>query len=71
MELPTEMPKKPGDVSGQPPRKSAVSIKARPEWKEWLERVAKHCRDPVAQVIDKAVAEYAKANGFEDPPPPR
>jgi hypothetical protein len=49
----------------------AVTIKGDPEWKEWLEDLAGHCRDDVAKVIDKALVEYAKMKGYDREAPRR
>jgi hypothetical protein len=65
------MGRKKSDPVGMPPRPTAVTIKATPEWKSWVEGVAAHCRDTVSALFDKAVAEYAKAHGYDVPPPPR
>jgi hypothetical protein len=48
-----------------------IRIRATGEWVAWLERAAKHCRTDVAKFLDKAAAEYAKANSFDEPPPER
>jgi hypothetical protein len=53
-------------------RKSiAVTIKGSPEWKEWIDGLAEHCRLDVAKVIDLAVVEYAKAEGYDPKAPQR
>ena len=71
MERPKSMGRKKSDPPDMPPRVSAVTIKGTPEWKAWVERAADHCRDSVSAMFDKAVTEYAKKNGFEEPPPRR
>ena len=43
-------------------------MRLNPEFKEWLARFANHCRLNMVDVIDLALADYAKAKGFEDPP---
>jgi hypothetical protein len=58
---------------GRPPspegaRAIALTIRARPEWKEWLGRFAQHCRAEMAEVVDDALETYAKTKGFEPPP---
>lgn len=49
----------------------AVNIKGHPLWKEWLERLAKHARVPVATVVDQGVILFAKTVKFEEKPPER
>jgi hypothetical protein len=65
---------------GRPKKKAAqsrssgprtIGVRATGEWAEWLERAAKHCRTDLAKFIDAATTEYAKARGFDEPPPPR
>jgi hypothetical protein len=49
----------------------AVTIKGSPEWKEWIEGLAEHCRLDVAKVIDLAVVDFAKSEGYERKAPQR
>jgi hypothetical protein len=65
------MARKKSDPPGMPPRIPALTLKGTPEWKAWVERASEHCRDTVSGLVDKAVAEYVKARGFEEPPPRR
>lgn len=58
-----------GPSPGQAP--VVVGIKGTRAWKEWLEKAADHCRMSVSGLIDKAVSEYAKKEGFDEPPPKR
>ena len=53
------------------PRQTVLNIKGRVAWKEWLDRLARHNRVTVSTAIDHALAMYAKATGFEEPPPER
>jgi hypothetical protein len=71
MERPKTMGRKKSDPPDMPPRQSAFTIKGTAEWKAWVERAADHCRDSVSSLFDKAVADYVKAHGFEEPPPRR
>jgi predicted transcriptional regulator len=48
-----------------------VSIRGTPEWKDWLDELARHCRMPKSVLIDIALAEYATRHGFDPPPPSR
>lgn len=53
-------------------RKSiAVTIKGGPEWKAWIDGLARHCRLDVAKVIDLAVVQFAKGEGYTPPAPER
>lgn len=49
--------------------KNLMSIRGRDEWKKWLARFARHCRTDSVSTIDRALAEMARREGFEDPPP--
>jgi hypothetical protein len=42
-----------------------------PEGKAWLEGLAEHCRLDVAKVIDRALIDYAKHEGYEPEAPQR
>jgi hypothetical protein len=48
-----------------------VGVRATAEWADWLERLAKHNRTDIAKVLDAAATHYAKATGFNEPPPER
>jgi hypothetical protein len=37
----------------------------------WLERLAKRYRTTVAGLMDRAVAEWAESQGYDEPPPER
>ena len=49
----------------------AVTLRGSQEWKAWLEALAKHARLDVAKVIDRAVIDFAKKEGFEPEAPRR
>lgn len=53
------------------PKVVVVGIKATSDWREWLQRGAKHCRTDAAKLIDAAVAEYLSKRGFTEKPPER
>jgi hypothetical protein len=48
-----------------------VNIKASEEWKDWLDRLAIHCRTDVAKLIDRGLILVAKAEGFNEEVPRR
>ena len=52
-------------------RKSITTLKGSPDWAAWLERLAEFDRNTVVGLIDRALAEYAKNHGFNEPPPKR
>jgi hypothetical protein len=64
---------------GRPKRKrtsksdvmKTVGVRCTVEWAEWLERAAQFCRLDQAKLLDISVADYLKARGFDEPPPPR
>lgn len=48
-----------------------IGVRSTNAWAEWLERAAKHSRTTVASFLDRAAAELAKGNGFDEAPPER
>lgn len=48
-----------------------IGVRSSAEWAEWLERLADHYRTTVAGVIDRALAEWTAAEGYEERPPKR
>jgi hypothetical protein len=58
----------PGKAERKP---TVLAMKGSPEWKQWLDRAARHCRLSASTLVDLAVAEYVKARGFDEPPPDR
>ena len=65
------MGRKKSDPPGQPPRERVLVVRGTEEWKAWLERACVHCRMNASSLADIAIAEYVKAHGFEEAPPPR
>lgn len=61
--------KKASGSSGE--RKSITTLKGSPEWSAWLMRLAKHDRNTIVGLVDRALAEYAVNHGFDEPPPER
>lgn len=53
------------------PRVQVLSIRGRADWKEWLDRGAKHCRTDVSKLVDIALIEYLQSKGFKEAPPER
>jgi hypothetical protein len=49
----------------------AVTLRGSPEWKAWVEGFAEDRRLDVAKLIDRALIEYAKAEGYTPKAPPR
>jgi hypothetical protein len=58
-------------AAGENPRPTALTIKGRPEWREWVDRGAEFCRTDVAKLVDAALVEYLKQRGFDEPAPKR
>lgn len=53
------------------PRPTALTIKGRPEWRDWVDRGAEFCRTDVAKLVDAALIEYLKQRGFAENAPKR
>jgi hypothetical protein len=49
----------------------AVTLRGTPAWKDWVEELAEHCRLDVAKVIDRALIDYARKEGFKREAPSR
>lgn len=63
----TPEPEKP-----DPERKPVgLSMKASPEWTDWLRRAAEHSGLSVSVFIDQAARRYARFHGFDEAPPKR
>ena len=67
-----------GAVMAEPKRKAkrkasyaTVNIKASIEWKAWLDGLVRHCRSDAAKVIDQALIQYAKEEGYDKEVPQR
>jgi hypothetical protein len=61
----------PPPARGVGAKPTAVTVKGSPEWREWVNRGARHCRTEVAKVIDAALVDYFKARGFTEEAPER
>lgn len=57
--------------SGQPRKPVAVTLKGSEEWKSWLEDLARSSRLDVSKLIDRALVEFAKREGFKAEAPER
>jgi hypothetical protein len=62
---------KPKSKAESKPTVKTVGIRTSAEWAEWVERLAKHYRTTVSGVIDRALAEWTAAEGYEEKPPER
>jgi hypothetical protein len=45
-----------------------ISMRGSREWRAWLDRLAEACRATPSALIDRALAELARREGFEEPP---
>jgi hypothetical protein len=63
-------PKK-SKAQSDPDAMTTRAIRMRQEYAEWLEALASHDRSTVAGVIDRALAHYGKAIGFDREAPER
>lgn len=67
--------KRPGRVSEPAeagPKPALVNIKGNPAWRDWLARVAAADRTSSVELLDRAVAWYAReVLKFPEPPPER
>lgn len=49
-------------------RSAAINMRGTPEWKAWVDRFAESERKDLVDLIDTALAEYARTRRFEIPP---
>lgn len=49
----------------------ALQVRGTPEWKAWIDELARFDRSTVADVVDRSLAAYARAINFPQQPPPR
>jgi hypothetical protein len=61
----------PAAVEMMSPSGKNISFRVSGEYSEWLERLAKRHRTTLAGLIDRAIAEWAESQGFDEPPPER
>jgi hypothetical protein len=53
------------------PKPKTLGFRVSGEYGEWLDRLAKRHRTSVAGIMDRAIAEWAAAQGFDEPAPER
>ena len=71
-----EPPKKSKGRPGPKPdpsrlRSTLVTVRCRPEWRDWVERLATHKGTTSADVIDDALMRYGRDEGFPEAAPKR
>jgi hypothetical protein len=49
----------------------SIRLVGAPEWKDWVEGLAGHCRLDVSKLIDRALIDYAKKEGYKKEAPSR
>jgi hypothetical protein len=66
------MAKKKQEPKEQRVRTAVTAIRSRPEWKEWVERLADFERAPsLNDLFDRALVAYARQIGFKEVAPKR
>jgi hypothetical protein len=53
------------------PRPIVLAIRGRPEWREWVDRLAAADRTSLNELVDRSLARYAREIGFREAPPER
>lgn len=53
----------------EPPKSTLAVLKGGPEFQAWFRRLQTQTRLPGALILDAALVEFARARGFEPPPP--
>lgn len=54
--------------SEEGPRRQILALRGRDAYKAWLTRFAEVQRSDVSDLVDDALAAYAKSKGFDVPP---
>lgn len=68
----TATPKRRPKNVGESKRKDMVlALKGSPEWKDWVDALAEHCRTDLSKLVDRALVDLAKSEGFDPKPPQR
>ena len=57
--------RKPKDEGSLP---NVISMRGTPQWRAWLGKLAERCRATPSALIDRALTELARREGFEEPP---
>lgn len=50
------------------PREALIALKCRQPYKDWVIALARKHRMTPSQIIDKALVDFAQADGFGPPP---
>jgi hypothetical protein len=58
----------PGKPDGSARQKNVLALRGTDEWKEWLDGFATRKGMPVTVLVDHALRELAKRDGYQDPP---
>jgi hypothetical protein len=65
----------PPEAEAAPPvrrgRPCAICLKGHLRWREWVHRLARHCRTRAPELIDRALIELAEREGFRPRCPER
>jgi hypothetical protein len=56
---------------GREGKLKTIGLRVSAEYGDWLDRLARHYRTTVAGIIDRAVAEWVHAQGYDEAPPDR
>jgi hypothetical protein len=56
---------------GRVVRSVVNTFRSTPDWRDWVARLAESERIGMPDLIDRALADYAKRVGFPDRPPKR
>jgi hypothetical protein len=55
-------------AAAEGPKRQILGIRGGEAYKDWLKRFADHERSDMVDLVDDALAAYAKARDFEAPP---
>lgn len=63
-------PKKPKAKKVEPTYVN-VTVRASEQWKAWVDGLANHCRTDLSKLIDRALVDMARKEGYEREVPDR
>ena len=69
--MPKKRTTKPAPAASPELKTTVISLKGSNEWRDWVTRMAKFFRTDTAKLVDAALIEYGRKNGFTEEAPER
>ena len=65
------MPGRRRSLPSDPTQRVNCSVRCTPAWSNWVFNGARHLKLTMSDLVDKAVTDYLRRHGYEDPAPDR